>query len=92
MVVQLDARLEAVIRKKIESGKYPDGNAVIREALRLLDEHEQREHLRSKIDVGLNQIARGEIVPFTPELVVRMKREAKRLASEGKTPSTDVCP
>lgn len=92
MVVQLDAQLEATIKEKIESGFYEDSNAVIREALRLLDDHEKLEQLRVRLDSGLAQIERGEVIPFTSDLVSSMKQEAKRRAAAGMRPDPDVCP
>lgn len=83
---------EAIVRQKVESGLYGAADEVIHEALRLLDEHDRLRQLRAKLDVGLAQIERGEAIPFTPELVEQMKRDARRMASEGIKPSPDVCP
>jgi antitoxin ParD1/3/4 len=92
MSVQLTPSAEAMIRQKVESGLYATVDEVIDEALRLLDEHDRLRQLRAKLDVGLAQIGRGEVVPFTPALVAEMKREARRMFHEGKLPSPDVCP
>ena len=92
MTVRLSPEAEAMIRQKVESGLYATADEVIEEALRLLDEHDRLRQLRAKLDVGLAQIYRGEALPFTPELVAEIKRDAKRMFREGKLPNSDVCP
>ena len=46
---------------------WPDAGAAIAEAIRLIDEHDELVALRAKIQVGLDQAARGEVVPFNEE-------------------------
>ena len=93
MSVVLDAQLEAIIRQKVESGLYADADAVLREALRLLDERDRRlQDLRAKLQVGLEQIERGETVAFTPELLEEISREAEEMVLRGEEPDPDVCP
>jgi antitoxin ParD1/3/4 len=92
MTVSLTPQLEAMIRERVESGRYPDANEVMREALRLLEEHEQKEHLRSLLAVGLEQARRGELVEFTPELMEDIRRRAHERFLRGEEPDPDVCP
>ncbi|MEA2585962.1 MAG: antitoxin ParD1/3/4 [Thermomicrobiales bacterium] len=92
MIVRLDTELEAVIQQKVATGLYPDSDEVVRQALRLLDEHDRIEQLRARLDVGLEQVARGKTMPFTPELVEHMKRDARHMAEAGLKPNPDVCP
>jgi len=66
MNVSLTPELEEVIKQKVATGMYHSASEVIREALRLLkerDEHHQMriEQLRRDIQIGLDQIARGEV-------------------------------
>jgi antitoxin ParD1/3/4 len=65
MNVSLNSQLEHFIDQKIKSGFYNSASEVIREALRLLMEKEmlfqqQVKKLNQDIDVGLNQLDRGE--------------------------------
>jgi len=93
MSIQLSADIEAHIRQKIESGHFPDADQVIREAMRLLDEHErQLDQIRAKLQSGRDQLARGEGVPFTPDLVAQMRRDAEERFQRGEHPNPDVCP
>ncbi len=75
MSITMTAEAEAKIREKVESGRYASADAVIGEALRLLDEHEQAmlERLRALIDEG----DQGETVPLTPEIWAEAWERAK---------------
>jgi antitoxin ParD1/3/4 len=93
MAIQIPADVEARIREKVERGDFPDAGEVIREAMRLLDEQErQLDELRAKLQIGLDQLDRGEGAPFTPELVARMRRNAEERFRRGERPKPDVVP
>ena len=62
-------QLEAMIQHRVEFGCYNNASEVVREAPRLLKEHERVQHLRSLFAVRLEQAQRGELVEFTLELV-----------------------
>ena len=94
MAVHLPADVEAnILRQKIERGDYPDAGKVAREALRLLDLEEIQlvEH-RAKLQVGLDQLERGEGVEWTPALMEQLSREADEMHRRGDRPDPDVCP
>jgi len=65
--ISVAAEFEAKIREKVESGQYESTDAVLAEALRLLDQHEQNqetiERLRELIDEGFE----GPFTPLTRE-------------------------
>jgi antitoxin ParD1/3/4 len=93
MAIQLPADIEARIQERVERGDFPDAGEVIREAMRLLDAQEsQLEELRAKLQVGLDQLDRGEGIPFTPELVSQMRRDAEVRFKRGERPNPDVMP
>jgi putative addiction module CopG family antidote len=92
MVVQLDSQIEAVIWEKVKSGRYSDGNAVLREALRLLDEHERLVWLRAAVAEADPQFERGEYEEWTPDFLDRLSREANERARQGLAPDADVLP
>lgn len=65
MNVSLTPELEAMVQAKVKSGKYNSASEVVREGLRLIQERDvvleaRLEELRGKIQVGLDQLARGE--------------------------------
>ena len=84
MTVILPPQLEAMIEEKVTSGRYADASEVVEEALRLLDERDRFEQLRAELEIGLEQIERGEIVPYTPDFMERLKREAAEHVRLGK--------
>lgn len=84
MDVWLDGQSATLIRQRVASGRFADAAAVVREALQLLDERDRGEALRAELQIGLEQIARGEVVDFTPELLDDLTREAEQNAREGK--------
>jgi antitoxin ParD1/3/4 len=93
MPIQLAADIEARILQKVKRGDFSDANEVLREAMRLLDEQERLlGELRAKLQPGLDQLNRGEGVPFTTELVAEMRRDAEDRFRRGGRPNPDVVP
>jgi antitoxin ParD1/3/4 len=92
MNVSLTPELEAMIRQQVDSGRYNNASEVVREALRLLDEHQRIQHLRSLLAVGLEQAQRGKLVEFTPEWIEGLDRRVDERFRRGDEPNPDVCP
>jgi antitoxin ParD1/3/4 len=94
MHVSLTPQLEELVRAKVESGMYNNASEVIREALRVLDEHERArfDGLRAAIAVGYAQAERGEVRALTPELIAEMDRNVARNFAAGQQPKADVRP
>lgn len=92
MNVSLTPQLEAMIRQRVESGSYNNASEVVREALRLLDERDRVQHLRSLLDVGLEDERRGDLVEYTPEWIEDLHRRVEERFQRGEEPDPDVCP
>ena len=92
MIVTLSPRLQAMIEDRIDRGEYADAEAVIEEALHLLEERDRVAYLRAATTKGLAQIERGEEVEYTPELRDRRWESAMRKFREGQRPKADVLP
>jgi len=65
MNVSLTPELEKLVESKVRSGRYQSASEVIREGLRLLDDQDrlqsmQFEEMRRKIQIGIDQLDRGE--------------------------------
>ena len=81
MVLALPDDLRKFVQDEVASGRFPSAEDVIYEALRRLREHErQLDELRAELQIGIDQLDRGESVPFDPEDIKRRGRE--RLAAE----------
>ncbi len=76
MNVSLPPYLEAMIQQKVQSGRYNNASEVVREALRLLEERDAFQRVAAAIDVGIQEIERGEEIPWTPTLMDEISREA----------------
>jgi antitoxin ParD1/3/4 len=66
MHVSLTPKLEELVREKVESGLYNNASEVIREALRLLQEHDELrrlklERLRAALAAGEADLAAGRV-------------------------------
>jgi antitoxin ParD1/3/4 len=92
MSVTLSPRAEALIQVKLVGGRYRDVDEVIEEALLALDERERLETLRAKLQIGIDQLDRGEGVLFTPEWSAERARIARERAAAGEAPDPDNCP
>lgn len=92
MVIQLSPEAEARVRDLIERGGYEDAEAVVDEALRVLEERNQYVRLKAAIAIGVEQVERGEAVEWTPDFFDRLTREAIELARSGKPIKDEVRP
>jgi antitoxin ParD1/3/4 len=76
---------------KVDSGNYGPDEECIEEALSAsADERLQR--LRALLQVGIDQLNRGEGILWTPELSEEIRASARRRAALGEKPDPDVCP
>lgn len=89
MNVNLTPELDQLVHEKVNSGLYNSASEVIREALRLMQERDEIraariEQLRKEIDIGYQQLLRGEAGPLDIDAVrddIRRRSAAKRKAS-----------
>ena len=84
MHVSLTPHLEGLVRDKVKSGLYNSASEVVREALRLMEDRDRLgdirlEELRKEIQIGIDQIERGEVTPG--EEVFRQLRERNEQAN-----------
>lgn len=86
MNLNLTIDQEKFIADRVRSKGYPSPEGVVEEGLRLIqakEEYEQRlAELRQKIDVGLEQIRRGEVVDGR-EATARLIQKLKALPHAG---------
>lgn len=92
MSVDLASHVEDLIRRKVAAGRYGSADEMIEDALRALEEREKGARVRAAIAVGDAQLARGEGIPYTSELMDAIEREAEEAYRRGDQPSPDVCP
>lgn len=91
-ISKLPAKTEEEIRYLIESGGYKDANEFVIETVHRLAEQERAlADLRAKIQVGIDQADRGELIEYTPELMDQIMERAKARARSGAPLNPDVC-
>ena len=87
MNVSLTPQLEQMIRDKVDSGLYSSASEVVREALRLLSENEQRLKIKAMRDAaiaeGIVAADRGETIELTREVWEEIMAEGDALAEIG---------
>jgi antitoxin ParD1/3/4 len=88
MNVNLTPELEAMVKRKVDSGLYNSASEVVREALRLMEEKDRMrevklERLRLDIAEGLES---GDPTPWSPEEVKREGRERKAAHNSSRKP------
>lgn len=86
--ISLTPELDIFLQNKVKSGRYQTASEVVREALRLLERQERERdedyaHLRAKLERGVSQAARGELLDgeeVFEELrsMIEERRHAKR--------------
>ena len=86
MNVSLTPQLEKFVERKVKQGSYQTSSEVVRAALRLLADHDERQQLelarlREQVRAGLAQIEAGEVSVLD---VRSMKREGRRRLSASK--------
>jgi putative addiction module CopG family antidote len=87
--VQIAPDLAAKIKQKIATGTYPDADAVIRDALDLLEERDRK---HAWLLEALAEGERGESHEFTPERMAMIRQRARENARNGKPISDAVTP
>ncbi len=86
MNINLTPHLEDIVRPKVTSGLYASASEVIREALRLMEEHDRAraiklEQLRQDIRDGLDS---GEPTPWNPNEIKQEGRKRRAAKNTGK--------
>jgi antitoxin ParD1/3/4 len=94
MHVRLSEVDENYIKGKVESGFYTSENEVVRDAVRRMREEEERiARFQAAVRIGDEQIARGDTVPYSKELMEHIGQRAVQRAKQGKPiDNPDVLP
>jgi antitoxin ParD1/3/4 len=85
MTIHLSSDRARYVRSLIDGGRFPSEDAVIEEALRLLQEREDElnlESLRRDVATGMEQADRGELGRFNPDASMARIR-SRRITAAG---------
>jgi antitoxin ParD1/3/4 len=86
--IALTPHFDQFVQSKVESGRYQSASEVVRAALRLLEEQEERQsfgRVRQDIEIGWQQSERGDVVngPAVFAEIRKMSR-SRRQATKAK--------
>jgi putative addiction module CopG family antidote len=85
VATRLNAQQEAIVERIVATGEHGEADAVIGEALRLLEERDRRlKWLRSELAIAEEQERRGELIDFTRGRLEELKERALDGARHGK--------
>ena len=84
---------EQYIKTKVDAGFYSNATELVRDAVRRMREaEEQRQALLAAVQLGEEQIARGQYRPYTPELFEEITRNSVTKVTHGQPLHPDVLP
>lgn len=91
MHINLSAEMEQYLQSKVGTGFYSNASEVVRDAIRRMrEEDEKLAALRAAVQVGDEQIERGEGIPYTPERLEAITVKAFANSRQGKKVNPDV--
>jgi len=88
--ISLTDHHDDLIETKIQAGEYANASEVVREGLRLIQERDQElaarvDAIKSRVAVGLEQAARGDLVEGSiDEIRERIRRRAEERLGDSK--------
>ena len=85
------------IKGKVKAGYYCNATELVRDAVRKLRESDQEnedkhDRLIAALEEGEASIREHGTIPYTPELLERITKEALEDFANGVKPDPDVCP
>jgi hypothetical protein len=89
-MVPVSEETAAIIQRKVDQGLYPDLETAFAEAARLLDEYDYGQQLRAELQIGIDEVDRGDVIEWTPDLNRQLLEEARDLYRRGVDPDKDV--
>lgn len=91
-LVPVSAEIAAIIERKVDQGLFENAESVVAEAVRRLDDGDEcDEALLAKLQIGIDELERGEGMPWNDETKQRIVREGRAAYERGDLPNPDVC-
>ena len=93
MLVHLKSDVQTFIEERVREGDFEDADEAVSAAVRQMAErHEHTERLAAAIQIGIDQLDRGEKARLTPGLAAEIFAEGKRRFEAGLPRKSDVVP
>jgi antitoxin ParD1/3/4 len=91
MHINLSAEMEQYLQSKVGTGFYSNASEVVRDAIRRMREEDEKvAALRAAVQIGDEQIERGEGILYTPERLEAITAKAFANSRQGKKVNPDV--
>ena len=91
-LVPVSAEIAAIIERKVDQGLFENAESAVAEAVRRLDDGDEcDEALLAKLQIGIDELERGEGMPWNDETKQRIVREGRAAYERGDLPNPDVC-
>jgi len=82
---------EKYIKEKVNAGFYSSETELVKDAVRRMREKEgQFERFQTAVRLGDEQIAKGDTVPYSKNLIDTATKRAIKRAKNGEKPNPDV--
>lgn len=93
MHINLSPEIEQYLQIKVGTGFYSNASEVVRDAIRRMWEEDQKlEKLRAAVQIGDEQLERGEGIVYSASRLEAITEKALSNARNGKKVSADVTP
>ncbi|MDO9270794.1 MAG: type II toxin-antitoxin system ParD family antitoxin [Methylobacter sp.] len=91
MHINLSPEIEQYLQIKVGTGFYSNASEVVRDAIRRMWEEDQKlEKLRAAVQIGDEQLERGEGIVYSASRLEAITEKALSNARNGKKVSADV--
>ncbi|WP_333879386.1 type II toxin-antitoxin system ParD family antitoxin [Methylobacter sp.] len=93
MHINLSPEIELYLQAKVGTGFYSNASEVVRDAIRRMWEEDKKiEKLRTAVQIGDEQLDRGEGIIYSASRLEAITEKALSNARNGKKVSADVTP
>jgi putative addiction module CopG family antidote len=84
MAIHLIPEPQEMVERVLATGAYEDVSSVLKASLRLLEERARKlEWLRAEMQIGENQIGRGQVVEYAPDTMQHLVAETEERSRQG---------
>ena len=90
MVMTLTPDQQELVQRLVDRYEFDSAGAVIDEALALLAEQRQTERIRRIVAEARTEVAQGQELPFTQELIESINADAERVLRGELEANTDA--
>lgn len=93
MSVHLKSDAQTFIEERVREGDFEDADEAVAAAVRQMAErHDQLAKLNAALQIGIDQLDRGERIAIGPNYLEDVMRRAQAMIEAGEEPDPDVIP